>query len=104
MEDLTLVIPAKYEASTLPKVLDELEKFNVKKIITVPKYDKETDFHVIELEMSDYQFEIYEKARVEERQQEKSNRKKKSDDDKKKCKCGRVFQAIQGSPNFTVVV
>ena len=42
MEDLTLVIPAKYEASTLPKVLDELEKFNVKKIITVPKYDKET--------------------------------------------------------------
>ena len=42
MEDLTLVIPAKYEASTLPKVLNELEKFNVKKIITVPKYDKET--------------------------------------------------------------
>ena len=42
MEDLTLVIPAKYEASTLPKVLDELKKFNVKKIITVPKYDKET--------------------------------------------------------------
>ena len=42
MEDLTLVIPAKYEASTLPKVLDELEKFNVKKIITVPKYDQET--------------------------------------------------------------
>ena len=42
MEDLTLVIPAKYEASTLPKVLNELEKFNVKKIITVPKYDQET--------------------------------------------------------------
>ena len=42
MEDLTLVIPAKYEASTLPKVLDELEKFNVNKIITVPKYDQET--------------------------------------------------------------
>ena len=42
MEDLTLVIPAKYEASTLPKVLDELEKFDVRKIITVPKYDYET--------------------------------------------------------------
>ena len=42
MNDLTLVIPAKYEASTLPIVLKELEKFNVKKIIIIPKYDKET--------------------------------------------------------------
>ena len=42
MNDLTLVIPAKYEASALPVVLKELEKFNVKKIIVIPKYDKET--------------------------------------------------------------
>ncbi len=42
MKDLTLVIPAKYEVSTLPIVLKELEKFNVKKTIVIPKYDKET--------------------------------------------------------------
>ncbi len=42
MNDLTLVIPAKYEASTLPIVLKELEKFNVKKVIVIPKYDNET--------------------------------------------------------------
>ena len=42
MNDLTLVIPAKYEASTLPIVLKELEKFNVKKVIVIPKYDSET--------------------------------------------------------------
>ena len=44
MENLTLVIPAKFEASTLPTVLKEIEKLNLscKKIIVVPKYDKET--------------------------------------------------------------
>mgnify|MGYP001258724912 FL=1 len=42
MNDLTLVIPAKYEASTLPTVLKELEKYNVKKVIVIPKYDHET--------------------------------------------------------------
>jgi len=42
MNNLTLVIPAKYEASTLPIVLKELQKFNVKKVIVIPKYDKET--------------------------------------------------------------
>jgi len=42
MNDLTLVIPAKYEVSTLPVVLKELEKYNVKKTIVIPQYDKET--------------------------------------------------------------
>ena len=44
MNNLTLVIPAKYEVSTLPIVLKEIEslKLNCKKIIVVPQYDKET--------------------------------------------------------------
>jgi len=42
MHDLTLVIPAKYEATSLPIVLKELEKYNIKKIIVMPHYDKET--------------------------------------------------------------
>ena len=42
MNDLTLVIPAKYEASTLPIVLRELEKYNVRKTIVIPEYDKQT--------------------------------------------------------------
>ena len=31
MEHLTLVIPAKNEKESLPNVLDELEKYNLKK-------------------------------------------------------------------------
>ena len=42
MKNLTLVIPAKYEKITLPEVLNELEKFNVSKIIVIPSYDIET--------------------------------------------------------------
>jgi len=42
MNDLTLVIPAKYEASTLPIVLRELEKYNVRKTVVIPEYDKQT--------------------------------------------------------------
>ena len=44
MENLTLVIPAKFEATTLPSVLKELKKLNLdcKKIVVVPKYDTET--------------------------------------------------------------
>ena len=44
MENLTLVIPAKFEATTLPSVLRELKKLNLdcKKIVVVPKYDTET--------------------------------------------------------------
>ena len=39
MKDITLVIRAKSESDSLPKVLNELKKFSVKKIIVIPKND-----------------------------------------------------------------
>jgi len=42
MSDLTLIIPAKNEKESLPKVLDELEKFNFKKNIILESSDKLT--------------------------------------------------------------
>ena len=42
MSDLTLIIPAKNEKESLPKVLDELEKFNFKKNIILEASDKLT--------------------------------------------------------------
>jgi len=42
MNDLTLIIPAKYEKESLPKVLDELKRFDVKKNIVLEKSDKLT--------------------------------------------------------------
>ena len=42
MNDLTLVIPAKNESESLPNVLNELKKFNVKKIVVIPENDLET--------------------------------------------------------------
>ena len=42
MIDVTLVIPAKNEAESLPKVLDELSKFNIKKIVVMSKDDLDT--------------------------------------------------------------
>ena len=42
MSDLTLIIPAKNEKESLPKVLDELEKYNFKKNIIVEASDKFT--------------------------------------------------------------
>jgi len=36
----------------------------------MPKYNPTTDFHVIKTEMSDYQFGIYERARISERENE----------------------------------
>ena len=44
MQNLTLVIPAKFESTTLPNVLKEIDdlKLNCKKIVVVPAYDKET--------------------------------------------------------------
>jgi hypothetical protein len=44
----------------------------------MPKYDAEIDFKKIEIPMSDYQFEIYEKARVVERKRDASNAKKRA--------------------------
>ena len=42
MLDLTLVIPAKNEKESLPIVLKELEKYNLKKIVVLEKTDIET--------------------------------------------------------------
>ena len=39
MKDVTLVIPAKFESESLPRVIAELRKFPVKKIIIMPKND-----------------------------------------------------------------
>ena len=39
MRDVTLVIPAKFEADSLPYVLEELKRYPVKKIIVMPKSD-----------------------------------------------------------------
>ena len=39
MKDVTLVIPAKFESESLPKVISELQKFSVKKIVVMPKDD-----------------------------------------------------------------
>jgi hypothetical protein len=42
----------------------------------MPKYDKKTDFIITRIEMSDFQFGIYEEARAAERKLEKKNNKK----------------------------
>ena len=42
MKDLTLVIPAKFEAESLPVVLKELENFTCKKKIILESSDRET--------------------------------------------------------------
>ena len=42
MSDLTLIIPAKDEKESLPRVLDELKKFNFKKNIILEASDKLT--------------------------------------------------------------
>ena len=47
----------------------------------LPKYEKLTDYHVIKIPMSDYQFAVYEAARQQERKQEKDSKKKKGGPD-----------------------
>ena len=54
MNDLTLVIPAKNEEDSLPRVLNELKKYNLKIIIVLEKEDvdtinsiKEYDFKIL---------------------------------------------------------
>ena len=42
MKNLTLVIPAKYEKESLPTVLEELQNFDLKKIVVIPSYDTST--------------------------------------------------------------
>ena len=42
MDDLTLIIPAKEEPNSLPKVLDEVKNLNLKKLVVLAKDDYET--------------------------------------------------------------
>ena len=42
MDDITLVIPAKNEAESLPDVLDELLEYKIKKIVVIPIDDRKT--------------------------------------------------------------
>ena len=42
MDNLTLVIPAKYEMESLPIVLEEIKKYNLKVLIVLEKTDIET--------------------------------------------------------------
>ena len=42
MDDITLVIPAKFEKESLPLVLDELKKYNLKILIVLEKSDLDT--------------------------------------------------------------
>lgn len=44
----------------------------------LPKYEKAMDYHVIKIPMSDYQFNIYEEARQQERKLEKNSGQKKA--------------------------
>ena len=47
MKKLTLVIPAKYESESLPKVLTELKDYNLKTIVVLEKEDHETISSII---------------------------------------------------------
>jgi glycosyltransferase involved in cell wall biosynthesis len=42
MKNLTLIIPAKNEEISLPRVLEEIKKYKCKKIIILSKADKKT--------------------------------------------------------------
>ena len=42
MHDLTLVIPAKNEKESLPKVLQELKSFNLEILIVLEESDRDT--------------------------------------------------------------
>ena len=42
MDNLTLVIPAKNEKESLPRVLEELKNFNLKTLVVLEKEDEET--------------------------------------------------------------
>ena len=53
----------------------------------LPKYEKMKDFHVIIIPMSDFQFGVYEEARVQERKIELNNAKKR-----KKTAAGNIYE------------
>ena len=43
----------------------------------MPRYDKNSDFHIVNIPMSDFQFSVYEEARVQERKLELQNARKR---------------------------
>ena len=47
MKDLTLIIPAKKEAESLPTFLNEINNFDCKKLIVLQKEDFETKVSII---------------------------------------------------------
>ncbi len=49
----------------------------------LPRYNRDKDFNIINIPMSDFQFSVYEEARVEERKIEKNNAKKRAQAAKK---------------------
>ena len=59
----------------------------------MPSYDESKNFHIIEVKMSDFQFGVYEKARVQERKIEKNKRPKrgKADDTDDSVSTYRIF-------------
>lgn len=44
----------------------------------MPRYTKSSNFYIVDVDMSDFQFAVYEEARVQERKLELRNRKKKA--------------------------
>jgi hypothetical protein len=57
----------------------------------MPRYNVREDLHVVDIPMSDYQFEIYEKARIQERKLEKNSKK---DDTKESSSTYRIFSRL----------
>ena len=51
MENLTLLIPAKFESESLPSVLDELKKFNYKICIILKETDSSTINSIVDFDV-----------------------------------------------------
>ena len=59
----------------------------------MPKFEKSSNFHVVKIEMSDFQFGVYEEARIQERKLESrsTSKKKKKDDEDESVSTYRIF-------------
>ena len=60
----------------------------------LPKFEKDKDFNLVKVPMSDFQFAVYEEARVEERKRERNNAKKKEVEHKVMIYMKMLFQHI----------
>ena len=58
------------------RILGLTSYFRSAKEDLMPEYEKDSNFHLVKIPMSDYQFDIYEQARVQERKLEKASTKK----------------------------